>query len=1036
MIPSSALANPALMYAALSGPFAPQQALQQLNLTDGARQLAMAASLLADACDIQPAGSSNRWLMRTPVRHALLSSLGSDQLAVEVAARQTFDPDPETADLLGALLNQAPLQREAIKAILQAPGDPVQLERVILALDRAGVLAPACDLLPQARSALAEWQRRRMRQQVLERGFFGRDAQLHQIRRWLAQPSRSQPVGCLFITGAPGIGKSSLLAEAVRRCYEDHRPLTLRLDFDRAGLDVRDQLGLTQEAARQLAEQLGEAGGALLQARLAATVLGERTTRSNMDLRQQIPLELVNMIGSAVTASGRSMLVVLDTLEVLRGRGETHIPSLFNWLDELAGHGACPMAVLAAGRGDALDGVREQFPLPGGTTASGARARRQIEILIVPGLEVQAASALLTRLQIAEPEQSALLAIADGSPLKLRLAAEIVQRTGLDHLPKRAQGKEVSAAFLYRLLLSRIDDPGLRRLAHPGLIVRRINAEVIQQVLAPALGLKKPTPQRAEALLDQLASHHWLVEADPGAAGFLKHRSDMRQLLLPLLYQSAPRESAKVDAAAIRWFGARSESWAQVEAAYHQLQLTRSGRAAPTISSQLAAQFDADTLNELPARAADMVRRKLGQRTSQFRSGAPSWDLQRDDSALAEELLSLVEKQDWQEGAFIVRNLVAEGALDPRSAAADGIRTFLWRSGQWAEARRWLNARDRFDSSDADLPHLPEPVGMARLEMRAEFSPELLRRERKNWLPFFRQHYQPRQNMLGSVPLQGALALLVRSLAEVQQAALTSSRADDHVDDAAVAALARWAGMADSVAVERTLEQAKRRFAGAGMVDVQETNDMPFGSLLAPLTPYAGFLTTYRITRQRTDLRDWARTAMTVITRQGQQLSPHLRFDRLRDTDPVLWLADIGLFAEWLQATAFIHHDADLTLIGRYAERWRRTVAGNWSIGPRRGQWRDHGALDDTLSERLRLLSEAPDPRHAALQQINTWGAALSTDSLRKLLQRRLPGAFREARSAWSRETPLDLITRRLLTHGAPAAVAPALAMLMAHRAI
>ena len=1044
MTSSATTLPPAMLFAALSGPFDPQHALQQLDATEDVQTLAMAASRLADTCDTSPAGLNSQWLMRTAFRHSLLQSLNTKQLAAAVAARRQLDPDPETAELLGALLDEAPLDRTTIQARLVAPADPAQLERIIVALDRAGEHAPARDLLPIARSALSEFHRGTRRQLVAERGFFGREDELSTIKKWLAHPVREAPVACLFITGAPGIGKSSLLAEAVRRYYQLHQPLLLRLDFDRAGLDVRDALGLTQEAARQLAEQLGEAGTSLLQARLQAGLVEEHESSERINFRQQFPARLADEIGSAVGASKRTVLVVLDTLEVLRGRGETHPTSLFQWLDSLVRRGAAPMALLAAGRGDALDSLSETDQRPVAKRGPAPRKVSRVAVLPIYRLDEAAAITLLEQMHVPMRDQAELLDIGDGSPLKLRLAAEIVKRTDVEYLRKHKHKRdgEVSSAFLYRLLLSRIEDPILKALAHPGLIVRRINSDVILQVLSPALGLKPPSPERAKTLLDQLASYHWLVEPDPGAAGFLKHRSDMRRLLLPLLYQSAPARSAKVDAAAVRWFGARPEPWAQVEAVYHQLQLTRRGRPVPTVSAQLAAQFDADALDELPTRAADVVRRTRGQRTNQFRDPLQPGDLQRDDKLLEEELLALIRRQDWQEGAFIIRRVVEQGALDPRSLAADAVRTFLWRSGQWAEARRWLQERNTFDRSDEDLPNLPATIAMARLEMRAEFAPETLRRSSPIWRAQLLQFYRTGNNATGSSARQGALALVFRSIEDDPERLPPHGDKDDS-EDAAVAALnywsrahVYWSGLPESGAVQRTRERAKRRLAEAGIVNVLSIRDIPFGSVLASLTPYAACVTNHIIARQREDVQNWARTATAVLSEGAWTMHPRLRFERTRDTDSLTWLTNAGLFAEWLQATTFVHPDRDLALIARSAERWRRTIAGDWSYGRRPGQWRDQPVLDETLTLRLRLLMDARAPVEAALQQIDMWGAALSCPTLRALLQTRFPAAIREARSAQASGTTPNLITRQLLTRGAPAAIAPALAVLIEHRAL
>ena len=714
----------AWLFAALSGPFEPKRALLARANDNDPVGFAMAATRLAEVCDTSPAGAGGRWLMRTPARHALLLSLGPGELQAAARARWAGQADAETEDLLAVLLDRAPLSRTQIQAIVDAGDDLGQLERVVLALDRAGEAAPARDLLPRARSAIAELRRAEHRRRVAERGFFGRDRQCEEIAAWLSRPIESAPVTCLFVTAGPGMGKSTLLAESVRRYHEAQRPLTIRLDFDRAGLDVLDLVGLTMEAARQLAEQLGTAGPALFEARLKAG-RAERGTdgRSMRSLRSFVPDDLVSHAAAAVAATGRPVLVVLDTLEVLRGRGETHPARLFDWLDALVAKGVKPMRVLAAGRSDALGGLREIGQAPGAGNGAPERYRR----LVLPGLEDAAAEALLDRLRVPPGRWRQLLDLAQGNPLKLRLGAEIAKRTGVEKLPPRRAGDEVSAAFLYRFLLSRIEDPALKRLAHPGLIVRRINAALIREVLAPRLGLGRISEERAQALLTELATHHWLVEYDAGT-GFLKHRSDMRMLLLPLLYRTSPALSARIDAAAVPWFAALPEPWARLEAVYHQLQLTRRGGPPPSVPGAIAAQFDADMLDELPPAAADLVRSARGERTSQLRGTQPQAIGLQDDPGLANEIQAAVERRDWFEGAHMVRRIVEAGTLDVVSRTADAVRTYLWRSGQWAEARRWLIERDRFLASDDDLADLPPAMALARLEMRAEFDPDGLRR--------------------------------------------------------------------------------------------------------------------------------------------------------------------------------------------------------------------------------------------------------------------------------------------------------------------
>ncbi|RQR26176.1 ATP-binding protein [Burkholderia sp. Bp9142] len=1018
----------ARLFAALSGPFVPKQALQPWTSRDNLDRLAMVATRLAEVCDTSPIGAGGHWLMRTPARHSLLKSLAPSELVAAVVERRKSVPDSETTDLLAVLLDEPPLARADIRAIIDAQSDQAKLERVIVALDRAGEVAPSNDLLQSARSALSEFHRAENRRRIAERGFFGRDSESAGIAEWLSRPIEVAPVACLLVTGGPGIGKSTLLAESVRRYHERDNPLVLRLDFDRAGLDVQDQLGLTMEAARQLAEQLGATGDDLLNARLDAGTVFDLDVNRHSSLRQRGPESLVAKLGETVVAAGRPVLVVLDTLEVLRGRGETHPITLFRWLDSLVASGVKPMCVLAAGRGDALDSLEQIGSVGSGSTTAdwGTRRVTRMELL---GLEADAARALLAKLGTPSGLQNEMLEIAQGNPLKLRLAAEIGRRLGVEHLPKRKRGSEVSAAFLYRMLLSRIDEPDLRRLAHPGLIVRRINADVIRRVMAPTLGLGAITQDRASELLNQLAAHHWLVENDPGAPGFLKHRSDMRTLLLPLLYNSSPKQSARIDAAALRWFAAQPQPWAEVEAVYHELQLTRVGRAAPSVPFKVAAQFDLEALDELPRAAADLVLATRGERTSQFRGSQSTVGASGDDAGVTRELLAIIQRQDWREGEYLVRGMLDAGGLDVRSQAADALRTFLWRSGQWAKARLWLRERNRFDESDEDLADLPEPLALARLEMRAEFEPERLRRQWRSWRPLMSRLEGTATAATDNCARHGALALLLANLPEPFHFSQRKSRESD----LAAAANERWVGVEGREAAHAD-ELGRQRLGQAARYAEDATGLLP-GRILATLTPYSTFADNLLFSEGSADLRGAAESSAEAIARNGGLLGDRqLELNVSRTGRQIAWLADLGLFAEWAGATSFVLRNEDLGLIGRAAERWRRTMAGDWSIGIRRGEWRRLPRLDETLRGRLRELMEAPNPVSRAREQLDIWTVGLPTDALLQRLQRRLRGALSEGARLVAEGEAVDVITRRLLVYGAPAAFVPPLAVLLVHR--
>lgn len=1007
----------ATLFAALSGPFEPGQALSALSVAPDTIDLAMVATRLADLCDVRPADAENLWLLRTSVRHSVLAALKEqNRLDTEVARRLRLNPDAATRDLLAVLVDEAPLSRAHISRNLDEASGRAELERIILALDRAGESAPSYDLLPRARAALARFHRAEKMARLAERGFFGRESEWARISEWLEKPDMSSPVGCLFLSGVPGIGKSTLLGEAVRRITEVDQPLILRLDFDRAGLDVQDQLGLTMEAARQLAEQLEGSLMELLEARVAAGFVDKRV-KDTRGSRQRLPEALASSLGRAVERSGRLLLVVLDTLEVLRGRGESQPGQLLQWLDRLVEVGVVPIRVLAAGRGDALDSlsVRSRRRLK--------QPARHIERIDLGGLEDPAAIDLLNRLGAPARYHRDLLELAQGNPLKLRLGAELAKNGA--PLPKGQRSKEVSSAFLYRLLLSRIDDPLLKTLAHPGLIVRRINTEVIRQVLGPVLGLAPLSVERAEELRTQLASHHWLVEADPDAPGYLKHRSDMRALLLPLLYSGDAATAARVDRAAMRWFASLEPWWARLESLYHRLQLSRRGVELPDLTSQDAAQFDNETLEELPVRVADHLRSLRGERSSELR-GDWARNNAAQDASIVNECLTVLGRQDWVEAGYLVRSIIDGRRLRMHSTAADAVRMLLWRSGQWAEARRWLRERDRFNDSDDDLAGLPEKVALVRLEMRAEFSPDRLRRQWWAWRPQIDRLERTAGNASDDCARYGALGLLLGSLPEPYRFPLVRDGDRDFVE----AAHDLWLGETGNEAWH-VLEAGRRQLAHY-RASAQAQQDVEPGRLLAMFTPYTNVVRHLLLLPENRALNASVERFLGAVAAAGGLFGTERSLPmRLSREDPLTVLSDLGLFADWAQSCAFIEGNQDLSRIGRSAERWRRTMAGNWSIGRRLGRWAQQPPLDQTSENRLSTLLMASNGVQQAQWQLQVWGEAVADGELRSTLRRRLKHVAHTTPNGLSKLDVPRSLTRQLLIRGVPAVFAPAVALLI-----
>jgi hypothetical protein len=1000
-------------FAALSGPFDPSHAIP--TCADPIK-LAMIATALAELCDTSPPGADGRWLMRAPERANVLRSLAmSDQIALAAVARGWLRPDVdgETASLLAAVLDQAPMDRFSIENVIDDPASRQELERVVLALDRAGEASPAADLLQVARSAVARWDADQREVEIASRPFYGRAGELKRLVAWIAKPTAT-PVRCIFVTGPPGIGKSALLDLAGHDAQiGSKRRLRLRLDFDRSGLDATDPAGLSLEAARQIGQQLGRQGVDLLEERLnfasdrdptadAIAISEESGSASAFASR-----DLTRHVGAAVRRAGLSLIVTLDTLEILRGRGESHPAALFEWLDELA-RSSGPLVVIAAGRGDALDSV----------------PTRQGESIELNGLDFREALSLLSDLGVQQRLRADLAIATEGSPLRLRLAAEIVKRCG--ELPKSRGGRvrALDEAYLYRFLLSRIDDPLLRRLAHPGLIVRRIDADVIRDVLAPQLRMGRMTIEVARELLRQLARHHWLVEPDPDAPGFYRHRADMRALLLPIVYSTAPVQSARIDETAAVWFGRRPEAWAEVESAYHRLQLMRTRPVEPQISWRVLSRIDFTAREELPASAQSLIRSATASRGVGFRTGSAAVD----DEELYEELLGVVARMDWREGAFLVEQAMRTGGIDARTRAGDAMRTVLWRSGQWQAARRSLIERDRLDDRDEDLADVPLQFALVRLEMRAEFQPAALRRDGSVHELLGKESFgRSATGGADNVARHGALALQMLSI----DRALPFVRLGTGDADVAQAIVQCWSGDDGNAEVLAAMAVGEKRLSQMS-VQMSET-----GRAMATLTPYAVIAMNLAADGKREGIVIHAQAVLDrLLATDGLvgELSAAPRPGTR--THPITALSEAGLFAEWAGVAGGLLRDRDLTLIGRAAERWRRAACGNWPYMGMPRLWRDQGRPDQVLVGRLDNLLRSKDPVKRAFEQIAIWGSARMVgvtelagegSASYARLRKRFEGSL--AKAADQRRSRSELST--LLIAGVPAAYAVPLAALI-----
>ncbi len=1006
-----ALIDAAKRFAALSGRFTPHDALPREALQNPGLA-AVVASALAEACDVDLDGTG-RWLLRSNERRFVLTSLReSGALSAAVGQRMALGYDPETRQLLAAALGTGDFAETVVERDIADPGvDQARIAAIVTAIERAG--GALMRFLAAAKSRLHSFERDERRRFVTEQLFVGRVEEMTALLDWFKQGLDQPRARAAYIGGIPGIGKSALLEETVQRIEAQEAPIVVRLDFDRAGLTILDLLRLTMEVARQVSAHISRDSAALAEARLVAGRVEQGSEQFIASDASKFPARLGHAIGEAVTTSGRPVLLILDTLEVLRGRGEQHPVALFEWIDHLVNAGVKPLHILAAGRGEALDSCPDRIGLP----------------IALKGLDEASAAQMLAILEVPGPSRAHIQDIADGNPLVLRLAAECVRRFGGAALPDQAIDRQITAPYLYRFLLSRLDDPLLSALANPGLIARRISADFLREVLAPALNLPPLSEAEALSCFTKLAAQHWLVGPDD-EPGFVRHRPDMRHVLLPILYSEQPQQCARIDLLADRWFSRREDNLSRVDALYHRLQRMRSGAKPPRIAPGIAVQFSPDMIAELPSTAQAALQRSTGRRSAQFRTSAPS-GRKMDEREATHEIIGLIERQDWRECRYVVERVLQAGEIDPDGDLSTAIMTFHWRVGEWHSARQRL--RVRRPAEPFDVAMMAPMLGVTLLEIWAEAGgPEIGRALRDVPLLSILGEAQQQPRSLARI---GALGF--RSMA--LEAAFHGEAYDREPDPRTYCLVHYVHGHEGSAGyqVETIARERMRQRLADG-----HSGDVPAGPMaVASLTPYAFFAATLALQPGNQWIEEQAHADEARLSRLPS-LFGDARFNTLSDS-PIAGIAGLGLFAEWAEATVFFRPHAELRSLATSAERWRRVIAGDWRYGRKptgwlRDQWSPVDSsgfgsiqaplvLDWSLHARVLRLSDSHDSETAATEELAGWAPDGDPARLLQMLVARYGRAIGTA-------TLMDNSLSRaahLRRHRVPAAFLPALVVLL-----
>ncbi|MEZ5354678.1 MAG: AAA family ATPase [Bryobacteraceae bacterium] len=421
----------------------------------------------------------------------------------------------------------------------------------------------------------------------------------------------------LMIHGPGGIGKSTLLSRFLLEHLDQPGPAPIAfayLDLDRQKLAPEEPLTLLAEIARQLGLQFPDSRRSLERFRETCleTLQSGKTRRDEAahgkvmrvaakSVDAKARYALLGRFADESAAQDRPFVLILDTFEQVQRRSSEFVRTVWDFLEQLQKFLPRLRTVLV-GRQKVT-----QFP---------------VDEVSLGQLDREAGLQYMESRGLADPETAA--AIFDqvgGSPLNLRLAANLALKEGADHRGLRnletrrlwliRLDDELIRGRLYRRMLDHIEnDDEVKRLAHPGLVLRRVTPDVIRHVMGPLCGVAVPGDAAAQDLFERFSRQVDLVV--PGEDGSLQHRPDIRADMLRLLRADDLAKVQAITRAAIDYYSKFDDPASRAEEIYHRLALgggleAVDGRWIEGIESRLV-----DAVDELPTESQAYLASRVG----------------------------------------------------------------------------------------------------------------------------------------------------------------------------------------------------------------------------------------------------------------------------------------------------------------------------------------------------------------------------------------------------------------------------------------
>lgn len=567
---------------------------------------------------------------------------------------------------------------------------------------------------------------------LVEGSFCGRTGELAQLRAYVGLPAATPPAPLqqvkdglvhavtrtteppILIHGPGGMGKSTLLAKFLLDSLGDFTsgfPFAY-IDFERPTLSIQEPITLIAEIARQLgiqypghrsafdvlAAECEESAGTqrveqnrideLYQlsttrsgaGRSAAEAFNTAARERETDLVRRIAELALQAAAAPPGETGPPLVIVVDSFEEAQYRASPVVGRM--WAIWASLQQAYPrLRFIVAGR----------TPMPHPAQRIG-----ELPTIELGDLEPDAAVDLLMSCGV--EDASAARALADrvgGHPLSLKLAARAALLAGdeahslgelVESLPTRRRrfyrtvDQMLVQGILYDRILKHIAQDEVRALAQAGLALRTITPELIKDVLAEPCGLRVDSPEKARRLFGQLAR---LDLAEPAGPDSVRHRADLRAIMLRLSDKARTDLMRNVGQRAVEYYAAREGLEARAEEIYQRLRLNENPRAVEQLWEPGVERYLDNADQDMSPRSAAFLTGHLGGHTP-------------------DEVMLDADQEDWERiAAREVEDLLAQGFTEAAAARLDERRPWtpgsplhsllvetLSRSGRRKEARK------------------------------------------------------------------------------------------------------------------------------------------------------------------------------------------------------------------------------------------------------------------------------------------------------------------------------------------------------------